>query len=578
MVASGESAAVVLLLDPSDPWSDAVENRALRRVCIQRQVRLMTTYAAALRWAVFEAAKAVPTKDDTWRPKNWREGRSNVTERGDLQQLPISARSLALISHDGKKLEMVRFVNTYSKLLALHDRILTTGTTGWVLKLLYAGKASFDDLALQAVQEGRTKRLCDVSEALIGEMGFRPKERAGLGELLGQLREQSGAIEDEEFAAKVMPLPSGPEGGDVLIANAVLDNQCHTILFFHDPMRSHPHNDDIRLLEHTSQIRGVFAECVSDRQSAEKWIEGLDKEAARPDDSTTLAQKLRTKFNLTEAVLVPLRTDDDCDELGTALARACAGFFNHKLTLQAMRTVALRIGIAWGWGTKNVLEALKQMQREGLLVIPPRLSESVRWSPLIGTITAEVTDREASSIAQGFCDFYGGSVEAFPCAGFARRGATMPPHVSRLIEVLENADIILTSGSPWDETAALYKNTGLDHKHFPEISEDIGLVSGVFLDQNGKEREGEYTIVGLGYEGFRKAARHGAVILMCGGLKRRNVLRAALRGQLASVVITSTKTAEWIVADNLEARDSTVGQLAPTPHSLRESDDLGPRP
>jgi methylglyoxal synthase len=50
---------------------------------------------------------------------------------------------------------------------------------------------------------------------------------------------------------------SGPKGGDIEIATAILAGQCDVVIFFIDPLSPHPHIDDIRV---------VFQACmVSDR-------------------------------------------------------------------------------------------------------------------------------------------------------------------------------------------------------------------------------------------------------------------------------------------------------------------------
>lgn len=544
MVARGECSAVILLLDPSDPWSDAVENRALRRICIQLQVRLITTYAAAIRWVKYEALAGNHFINGTnWRPQNWLPGHRNVDDRNDFKQLPISQRSLALISHDQKKLEMVQFTREHLTLLAQHERILTTGTTGWLLKVLFSSHAP---VKLKKEVDHRQKRLTSIFEELIKKMGYLPQSN-GFEDLLDELRGHLATPVDEGFAQKVIPLPSGPDGGDVLVADAVLDHQCHTIIFLHDPMTSHPHNDDIRLLEHTSQISGVFAECVNDVQSAERWAEGMAKESAIASGNTDVAQEFRRRFGLIEAILIPVSNDEDSDELGKALARATAGYIHHKLQFLAEVPCNTRVGVSWGWGARQILMQLMEMETQHLIERRSPFSSNLAWSPLIGTITAEITDQEATMIAQAFCDFYGGKVEGFPCAGFARADAKRPEAVKQLIASLEEADLIITSGSPWDENTALFKNTGLDHNNFPPISQTTSLISGIFLNADGEPLQGSYSIVGLDFKGFQNAAKRGAVVLMCGGMNRRRVLLAALRAHMASVVITTKTTAEWIL-------------------------------
>lgn len=569
LVARGESLVAIVLLDPSDPWSGAAENWALKRVCIKRQVRLITTYAAAVRWATYEDSNVYRQGSDPpvrfqWSPSNWREGKQNTTELGDFKQLSVAERTVALISHDEMKLDMVEFVRKEGHIdfLVQHDRILTTGTTGSVLKLLYANERQEEKFTNELRASGNEGHVKDAFVDLLKKLEIRPHDTGRLDKLVGMMREKLGVTSHEQFAGKIMPLPSGPDGGDELIADEVLNNRCHAIVFLHDPMKAHPHFEDIRLFERTCQLPGVFAECVSDRQSADRWIEELHQEISGENHVSNSAQELRQNWGLQEVLTVSRNDDVDSDDLGRELARICAGYLNLRLQQISEEKKAdgseIRVAVACGWGAREVIEQLNQSRDAGLIEVP-KISRPIVWSPLIGIITAEITDREAIMIAHSFCEFYGGRVDSLPCAGFARRETARPGGVNELIAELANADIILTTAGPWDKDATLYKNTGLDHHLFPQIEGAVvGLVSGVFLDENGTEVSGEYSIVGLDREGFISAARTGTVILMAGGEKRRRVALAALRVDLASVLITTSMTASWL----LSQKPASAGKAA----------------
>jgi methylglyoxal synthase len=109
----------------------------------------------------------------------------------------LSGNVLALIAHDAKKLDMCHFVVEHARQIMQFDFILTTGTTGnHVKRFLIA--------AQQSPQEVERKvRLCH----------------------------------------------SGPYGGDVQIAAAVVRGTCNKVIFLQDPMSSHAHETDIHLFE-----------------------------------------------------------------------------------------------------------------------------------------------------------------------------------------------------------------------------------------------------------------------------------------------------------------------------------------
>ena len=127
----------------------------------------------------------------------------------------------------------------------------------------------------------------------------------------------------------------------------------------------------------------------------------------------------------------------------------------------------------------------------------------------------------------------------------------LPASDNMLIDALAKADIVLVPAAPWDDQATLYTKTALNPECFPKFSDAVGLMSTVFLDKEGKKVGGQYSMVGLGHSGFRQAAKNDAVLLMCGGEKRRSVALSALRGKLVSVLITSSATANWLLKQNV---------------------------
>lgn len=102
---------------------------------------------------------------------------------------------IAIIAHDGKKAQMVQFLNEHSDIL--HQKNITlvsTGTTGEKVK------------------------------------------KAGLA---------------------VNALLSGPLGGDAQIAARVAEGKCHMVIFFRDPLDRHPHEPDILMLMRLCDVHNV---------------------------------------------------------------------------------------------------------------------------------------------------------------------------------------------------------------------------------------------------------------------------------------------------------------------------------
>ncbi len=102
---------------------------------------------------------------------------------------------IAVIAHDGKKADMVQFLNRNSAVLKKENiKIIATGTTG--------------------------------SKA----------EAAGF---------------------KIKKMLSGPQGGDAQIAGRVSEGKTKMVLFFKDPLSSHPHEADVNMLIRVCDVHNV---------------------------------------------------------------------------------------------------------------------------------------------------------------------------------------------------------------------------------------------------------------------------------------------------------------------------------
>lgn len=104
-------------------------------------------------------------------------------------------KTIAIIAHNGKKAEMVQFLNEYRSVLESKEvHLISTGTTG--------------------------------SKA----------ETAGF---------------------EVEKLLSGPLGGDAQIASRLAEGQVDMVIFFRDPMDKHPHEPDIFMLMRLCDVHNI---------------------------------------------------------------------------------------------------------------------------------------------------------------------------------------------------------------------------------------------------------------------------------------------------------------------------------
>jgi methylglyoxal synthase len=128
---------------------------------------------------------------------------------------------LALISHNGKKTEMDIFVAEHKEKILKSNYILATESTGErILRIL-------------------------------------------------------NALDTTDYSNKICCCKSGPKGGDLQIAQAVIKGICTNIIFFQDPAESQPHDADIKLFEQAVTTPEVHARLATNPASAKLLIDSL---------------------------------------------------------------------------------------------------------------------------------------------------------------------------------------------------------------------------------------------------------------------------------------------------------------
>jgi methylglyoxal synthase len=131
-----------------------------------------------------------------------------------LRSHRYSKQTVALVAHDRHKRAMVAFARKHFALLSRFQARVATGTTGGLLN------------------------------AMARKRGVRDW---------------------------VVPMLSGPLGGDAQIARLLLEGKCDRVIFFEDPHVARQHEADIQLLERAARVVGERATCINDSSTADRW-------------------------------------------------------------------------------------------------------------------------------------------------------------------------------------------------------------------------------------------------------------------------------------------------------------------
>jgi methylglyoxal synthase len=129
-------------------------------------------------------------------------------------------RTVALIAHDRKKLDLIAFAKDHREILVQFE-LIATGTTGTLLR-----------------------------------------EKAGL---------------------VVTPLLSGPMGGDQQIGAAVAEGKVLAVVFFRDPLTAQPHEPDVNALMRICDVHNVpLATNLAAAEAALGWLESHGYKEPQP--------------------------------------------------------------------------------------------------------------------------------------------------------------------------------------------------------------------------------------------------------------------------------------------------------
>jgi methylglyoxal synthase len=186
---------------------------------------------ALLRAAIRNNTLILTTLESAEQWARWESSGPNLAPREDHRGEEI----VALIAHDRMKLQICKWAVRHRKALSTFKSIVTTGTTG---KLVH--------------------------------------------EFLEAADIKAGLIE---------PRFSGPEGGDIQIADLILREGCQHVIFFVDPTTAHPHEADIRALVRICSLPDVKVNLRLTECAASSWITsyaspaGIDPSTCNTDSS-----------------------------------------------------------------------------------------------------------------------------------------------------------------------------------------------------------------------------------------------------------------------------------------------------
>lgn len=565
---------VIYLIDPSDPTSLFPDSLALKRECVVTGKVFLATYTAASEWYTLQwYASAIqagdspePTLARYFLPQTLLEGLLPEAGQG------IGNQAIGLIAHDTKKKEMLQFAQAHFHFLKAFQSRLATGTTGALLN----GQLPQRLVTVWEGLEAETQAFEKVGH-LPRRLGQALEDRRQLEALARQLAE---GLNGESW---VSAFPSGPQGGDVRIADVVREGRCQKVLFFEDPHVSREHEADIQLLERTTRILGREAVCLHDMVSATEWARHWEAcIAGGMANPTTLFQAFRRLWGV-ELVLADLGKEKPADQVEEEAiwrdivdkaAWYAFGLIAERALARRRTGDTARVAVTWGYGMHELIEALRQVKTQlaGLNRDYPNLSRPVVGArfrtpgnvlalPMIGIIGATNPRNEANHNAALLGELFGGKTVSLPHVAFCeeRYQKEIQDSIQAMVLHWDDLDVALLT---CDEVKRHFTTALLPEMLHSQMARTAAAeIGGLYLKRTGAETiPKHYRRVGMSQPQLRAIAAKGGAILIAGAQQQRlEPALAALQGGVVSVLVTNLDFAWGVLKRHTAQKDRRAG-------------------
>ncbi|MEH6793009.1 MAG: sugar-binding domain-containing protein [Rhodococcus sp. (in: high G+C Gram-positive bacteria)] len=271
-----------------------------------------------------------------------------------------------------------------------------------------------------------------------------------------------------------------------------------------------------------------------------------------PDDlqgtvHADVERELEAKFGLTE-VLVVSDVIDGTDTGYGSLGRAAATLLSRRLKDRDV------LGFTWGPETVAVASSLKTRSTKCAAVVQ-----------LDGSITS-ADYQTGVEYTLGRCAAY---LQATPIrlnAPLYADQATVvaleqDSVISRALKAGTDADVMMYGIGPVSTSTTLFEGSFIDLDVLDELRRlgAVGEIGGRFYDADGNDTGGSLPgrTVSVGLDAIRACDR---AVLVTGGKRKHEALLGALRGGLASILVTDIDSARWLVDRSTSASNGKVSQ------------------
>lgn len=247
---------------------------------------------------------------------------------------------------------------------------------------------------------------------------------------------------------------------------------------------------------------------------------------------TELEQRLIERYGLADAIVVP--TPDRAEHVRDAIAVGAGTYLSKTIT------DGLTVGISWGRTLRAVLRSIQGRKFESLSIV----ALLGGLSHVSGINTFEIVS-DLAGLFNADQHFFAAPIYA--SSEKARDVILQQDAIRETYEKARKVDLaIITVGEMVESLLVTYGLGGGDQVRTLMAAGAVGDVIGHFIDADGAivDHPLNRRTVGISLEDLRGIRK---VVLVAGGRKKLDIIRAALRGRYATVLVTDEHSAKRLL-------------------------------
>ena len=261
--------------------------------------------------------------------------------------------------------------------------------------------------------------------------------------------------------------------------------------------------------------------------------------ASIPGDFSDVMQKLQSKFNLLEAIVVEVTGPMTYECVSHFLGIAAANYFQRIVRDGDV------IGLTWGSALASMVAHLDQDKKPNCLVVQ-----------MLGGLGSPDTNTHATDLVIRTAMTLGAKMSLMPAPGLVETIDSAElliadRHVSQALDLVKKTMVAFVGIGATKHNPFLMRNEEIitwEEMGMLRSQGAVGDISLHFYDRDGIEVESEFQkrVIGVSFEDMKKIPR---MVGVAGGPEKYEAILGALQGGIINTLITDSQTAQRLIEE-----------------------------